>query len=206
MRARGAPAADADRHARPGRLLWVRVRLARPRRILEIGTSNGYSTRLGSPVRAVVIRSSRRQGAHSARESRGRGGRRRRRHRRRSGAGIVGAARGTFAVVFLDAGRPELSRLSRCRAAEDARGIAARRRQRRVPRRRARRVPGPHQIGNPPRARRTSPSKKVVPSESTRAFGRLTITPKPSSASAEVGTADNGVIELGQQGWSGRRN
>jgi predicted O-methyltransferase YrrM len=37
-----------------GRLLWILVRLARPRRILEVGTSNGYSTIwLADAARAV---------------------------------------------------------------------------------------------------------------------------------------------------------
>src|SRR4029077_16666652 len=45
---------DARETARPrrmlnitpdtGRLLWILVRLARPRLVLEVGTSNGYST------------------------------------------------------------------------------------------------------------------------------------------------------------------
>jgi predicted O-methyltransferase YrrM len=58
---------DARETARPrlmlnitpdtGRLLWILVRLARPRRILEVGTSNGYSTIwLAEAARAVGAR------------------------------------------------------------------------------------------------------------------------------------------------------
>src|SRR5204862_7988173 len=58
---------DARETARPrrmlnitpdtGRLLWILVRLARPRRILEIGTSNAYSTIwLADAARAVGAR------------------------------------------------------------------------------------------------------------------------------------------------------
>ncbi len=40
-----------------GRLLWILVRLARPRHILEVGTSNGYSTIwLAEAARAVGAR------------------------------------------------------------------------------------------------------------------------------------------------------
>ena len=58
---------DARETARPrlmlnitpdtGRLLWILVRLARPRRILEVGTSNAYSTIwLADAARAVGAR------------------------------------------------------------------------------------------------------------------------------------------------------
>src|SRR5262245_49909485 len=58
---------DARETARPrrmlnitadtGRLLWMLVRLARPRRILEVGTSNAYSTIwLADAARAVGAR------------------------------------------------------------------------------------------------------------------------------------------------------
>ena len=60
-------ASDARETARPrlmlnitsdtGRLLWILVRLARPRRILEVGTSNAYSTIwLADAARAVGAR------------------------------------------------------------------------------------------------------------------------------------------------------
>ncbi len=112
---------DARESARPrrmlnvtpdtGRLLWVLVRLARPRRILEVGTSNAYSTIwLADAARAVGARvvtlEANPDKARSARENLARAG----------VAGVVeiveGPARetlarlpGPFELVFLDADR-----------------------------------------------------------------------------------------------------
>ncbi len=112
---------DARETARPrrmlnitpgtGRLLWILVRLARPRRILEVGTSNGYSTIwLADAARAagarVVSLEANPDKARLARENLARAG----------ADGVVdiveGPAKetlpqlaGPFEIVFLDADR-----------------------------------------------------------------------------------------------------
>ena len=111
-----------------GRLLWILVRLARPRHILEVGTSNGYSTIwLADAARAVgghvVTLETNPDKARLARENIARAG----------VADVVeiveGPAQetlarlaGPFEIVFLDADRASYLDLPRPARPEDAGG------------------------------------------------------------------------------------
>ena len=149
---------DARETARPrrmlnitpdtGRLLWILARTARATRILEVGTSNAYSTIwLADAARAnggrVVTLERDPDKIRLARENLGRAGVAAW-VEVREGAGRRHAGRAPGAVrPRLPRRRPgELPHLSRPRGASPGPGRSPRRRQRRLPSRGARGLPG----------------------------------------------------------------